>query len=314
MTGPRYVAGDWGTSNLRLYLCDEDGGLVDSAEGPGVAGMPAGFGSLLDTLLEPWETRHGRLPILLCGMVGSNIGWVPAPYVDCPALPEQIAGACVWAGDRRARILPGLRCRNRLGAPDFLRGEETQILGATRLTPALARGHHLLCMPGTHTKWALLHDGRVAEFLTAPTGELFAALRDHSVLLRGSDTALDISASGAFEDGMQRMHDHPRAQLLHLLFECRSRVLAGTPGAADAAFLSGLLVASDVRGALDLLGRGSDTGDVTLVGARHLNQAYAAALGHESVVVHCLDGAEAARAGLAEVYAQLGRQGAPHAA
>ena len=30
----------------------------------------------------------------------------------------------------------------------------------------------------------MLKDGAVEEFLTAPTGELFALLRDHSVLVR----------------------------------------------------------------------------------------------------------------------------------
>jgi 2-dehydro-3-deoxygalactonokinase len=38
---------------------------------------------------------------------------------------------------------------------------------------ALATGRHLVCLPGTHTKWVSLHDGVVLDFLTVPTGELF---------------------------------------------------------------------------------------------------------------------------------------------
>ena len=315
MDTPRFVAGDWGTSHLRLYLCDAAGTALETIEGPGVAVVRENFGTVLGALLAPWESRHGRLPTVLCGMVGSTIGWTPVPYIDCPALPETIFGSCVPTGDGRVRIVPGLRCRNRLGAPDFIRGEETQVLGATRLDPALARGSHLLCLPGTHTKWVVLREGRVAEFLTAPTGELFSLLREHSVLLRGTDSAGTATAGAAFEAGLQRIRAQPRAQLLHLLFECRGRLLAGTPGAADAGFLSGLLVGADVAGALDLFDdifAGGAARTVTLVGAAQPGRAYATALAGAAVAVRKLDGAEAARAGLAAVHAHGER--ASHAA
>jgi 2-dehydro-3-deoxygalactonokinase len=52
------------------------------------------------------------------------------------------------------------------------------------LEDRLRQGRWLLCLPGTHTKWVVVEDGLVREFFTAPTGELFALLRDRSVLVR----------------------------------------------------------------------------------------------------------------------------------
>ena len=119
-------------------------------------------------------------------------GWREAPYLPCPEDLYELAENLV---EVRAgvRIVPGMRCSNPLGAPDVMRGEETQLLGARELEPRLEHGRQLVCMPGTHTKWVSLHDGVVHEFLTAPTGELFAMLCDHSVLVRDRNTPVSIT-------------------------------------------------------------------------------------------------------------------------
>jgi 2-dehydro-3-deoxygalactonokinase len=306
MSEASFVAGDWGTSHLRLFLCDRDGLILDSGHGPGAADAGGRFASIFDSLLSPWQQRHGPLPAVLCGMVGSSIGWLQAPYVPCPAPPESIADACVALREGSVHIVPGVSCRNRFGAPDFMRGEETQILGALSIDPTLRRGHHLLCLPGTHTKWVVLVDGAVGEFLTAPTGELFALLRDHSVLLRDR-TEVGAAAGGvAFEDGLAQFNEFPQAQLLHRLFECRARRLNGDLSAqAAAAYLSGLLIASDISGALRLLSEATGVRTVHLVGSPHLTQLYATGLASHDYAASRLDGAAAALAGLAQVHRQL---------
>ena len=40
----------------------------------------------------------------------------------------------------------------------------------------------LACHPGTHTKWVAARDGRITGFRTVMTGELFALLKEHSIL------------------------------------------------------------------------------------------------------------------------------------
>jgi 2-dehydro-3-deoxygalactonokinase len=306
MSDASFVAGDWGTSHLRLFLCDSDGLILDSGHGPGAADAGGRFATIFENLLSPWQQRHGPLPAVLCGMVGSSIGWIQAPYVPCPALPEAIADACVSLRGRGVHIVPGVSCRNRFGAPDFMRGEETQILGALSIEPTLRRGQHLLCLPGTHTKWVVLADGAIGEFLSAPTGELFALLRNHSVLLRDRTEAGAVDGGIAFEEGLAQFNEFPRAQLLHRLFECRARRLNGdlSPQAA-AAYLSGLLIASDISGALQLLSGANGVRTVHLVGSPHLTQLYATGLASHDYAASRLDGAAAALAGLTLVHRQL---------
>jgi 2-dehydro-3-deoxygalactonokinase len=242
-------------------------------------------------------------------MVGSTIGWIQAPYAACPAHPEQIADACVTARGGQVHIVPGLSCRNRFDAPDFLRGEETQILGALQLTAALRRGPQILCLPGTHTKWVVLKDGMVHEFFTAPTGEVFALLRDHSVLVRNpAGSAGEIDAA-AFKAGVAHFNHAPQAQLLHRLFECRSRQLGReiTAPAAEA-YLSGLLIASDVHGALRLLSN-CIAAPIILIGAPSLTQLYASASGSHGCEAIQMDGGQASLAGLTYVQRRVADRG-----
>jgi 2-dehydro-3-deoxygalactonokinase len=323
MDAASFIAGDWGTSHLRLSLCDAAGHVLESRSGPGAAdvmdsdhgrdgGRERAFAQAFGSLAAHWDGCYGKLPAVLCGMVGSSIGWTEAPYVACPARPEQIVDACVRLRRGRVHVVPGLSCRNRLDAPDFMRGEETQILGALQLAPALRNGNRLLCLPGTHTKWVALQDGVVREFLTAPTGELFAVLCEHSVLVRKPASAAGPIDAQAFRQGLAQFGEFPQAQLVHRLFECRSRQLAGElePAVADA-FLSGLLVGSDVHGALRLLSDGTLT-PVYLIGSAQLTRLYALALGAQGCESIEVDGAAASLAGLAQVHRCVSAEVALH--
>jgi 2-dehydro-3-deoxygalactonokinase len=303
----RFVAGDWGTSHLRLFLCDAQGVVLDGVNGPGAAEAHGRFATILASLTAPWAQSHGPLPAVLCGMVGSNLGWTQAPYVACPAQPGQIAAACVPMQEGTVAIVPGLSCHNRFNAPDFLRGEETQVLGALALVDKLREGRWVICLPGTHSKWVVVEDGWVREFFTAPTGELFGVLRDHSVLVRGSgaDRPLD---QAAFAKGLARFHEFPQAQLLQRLFESRSRQLSGEFTADEAAaYLSGLLVASDVHGAVSELSGFERT--VVLVGTSQLTQLYASACACSGYDTCLVDGGAASLQGLLTVHRRLSPEG-----
>jgi len=306
MSTASFIAGDWGTSNLRLFLCNTEGVALDSTSGPGAAESHGRFANVLSSLAAGWQERHGPLKAVLCGMVGSTIGWVEAPYLPCPAKPDQLADACKSLEGGRVHIVPGLSCRNRFNAPDVMRGEETQILGALELTEALAQGRHLLCLPGTHTKWAAVDDGLIQEFFSAPTGEVFAVLNEHSVLVRNHGGAHDRSDSAAFREGLAGFNGFPQGQLLHRLFECRARQLAGefTAPAAEA-YLSGLLIASDTYGALRIMEGSITAKPITLIGSPELTQRYASALSLNGCESHQVDGSAAALAGLAQIHRRI---------
>ena len=294
MSKAAFIAGDWGTTRLRLYLCDADGAILARTEAEGAA--VSGHADRFAAAVAPWDTAHGKLPAVLGGMVGSTIGWREVPYLECPARPEAIAGAALrFEHDGRAvAIAPGLKCTGATDAPDVMRGEEVQILGALRLNPVLAQGRHIFCMPGTHAKWVEVVDGAVQRFQTALTGELFELLRKHSVLARESG---EVTAGPALALGLQTARQS--ADLLHLLFSARSRVVTGEMAKADAAsYLSGLILGKDVATAAALFGL---SGTVHLICTPQLAALYAAALAQYDVTTALVDGDAAALAGLVHI-------------
>ncbi|MGH8252648.1 MAG: 2-dehydro-3-deoxygalactonokinase [Steroidobacteraceae bacterium] len=305
MTRPAAIAGDWGTSNLRLFLCSDEGKALDRKSGPGAAAVDAPFPRVLSSLVSDWQHEHGDLPIVLCGMVGSSIGWTQVPYVPCPASADQIAAACVTPDGGRVRIVPGLSCRNRLDAPDVMRGEETQILGALQLDGALRSGRQLLCLPGTHTKWVAITDGVIGDFLTAPAGELYAILARHSVLV--SDAAAPMRAAdpgdgAGFARGLEQVRRFPQADLMQRIFQCRSRRLSDDLAPQDAsAFMSGLVIGSDAHSALRLMAPGTAP-EVHVIGTPQLTRLYAQALAAFGARPRNIDGEAAALAGLALIH------------
>ena len=310
MNKAAFIAGDWGTTRLRLYLCSMQGETLDHAEGSGAAEAKGNFPAIFNSLVASW--RHDdELPAILCGMVGSSIGWQPVPATHCPVSSQMIAQSIFRIPEHGVYIVPGLSCRNVLDAPDFIRGEETQILGALKLRALLREGRHLLCMPGTHTKWVALDDGRVEHFITAPTGELFALLCKSSVLVHDVPPAMvpATAMSPAFMRGVEEIKRFPDAGLITRIFECRSRRLSGELTSVDSqSFLSGLLVTTDVKDALALLATHHAGGEVTIIGTGQLCELYTQALSVMGCSTTTLSGDEAVRAGLAHVYQELRAQ------
>ena len=299
MTKPAFIAGDWGTTRLRLYLCAGDGAVLARAQGEGAA-VPD-CETRFAAAVAAWDAAHGVLPTVLGGMVGSTIGWKDVPYLPCPARPQAIAGAALRfeSAGRAIAIAPGLKCVNRIGAPDVMRGEEVQILGALRLDPALGNGRHIFCMPGTHAKWVEVENGAVTGFQTALSGELYDLLKKHSVLARDGGE-VDV-ASQAFVLGLQTARQ--QADLLTLLFSTRSRVVTGEMAKSNAAsYLSGLIVGKDVAAAHALFAL---KGRVHLVCTPALAQLYAKALQAYDLDSAVIDGDAAALAGLVQLRSEL---------
>jgi 2-dehydro-3-deoxygalactonokinase len=295
-----FIGGDWGTSRLRLFLCDAQGTVLARADGPGVAEAGSNAGPVFAQLTSGWDVG---LPAILSGMVGSTIGWREAAYLSCPVAAEAIAQGALRFLDagRDIAIVPGLSCRGPVGLFDVMRGEETQILGALRLQPELARGRHLFCLPGTHAKWVLVEDGHVINFQTALSGELFALLSAHSVLARGAGAVSGDHA--AFAEGLAVSRTTDKAGLLNLLFSTRSRQLAGEiPKEQAASYLSGLIIGDDVAAALRLF---VPRGRVALVCAPDLAALYATALAQHGFESARVSGDDAALAGLVFVHQAL---------
>lgn len=259
-----FIAVDWGTTNRRAYLIGSDGeGSAEFEDGRGI--LSVGRGEFEGAIAEIRE-RLGTHPLLLAGMVGSNRGWVEAPYVPCPAGVDDLVRGLVRIGDDVV-IVPGVSLSN--GRCDVMRGEEVQIAGA--IESGEIPGDCLLCHPGTHNKWVEVARGRIASFRTVMTGELFSMLKHRSIL---SDLLSGWARpSDAFRDGVRKglSGDGLTAEL----FEVRASFLLGRLNQADGASLvSGLLIGEDVRAGLGANRRQS----VIVMGSPKLTALYSAAL------------------------------------
>lgn len=292
MAGAALLACDWGTTNLRAWTLDASGQVIGDRDFPlGVSRLgPGEAARRFAEEVRPAMQADG-LPAMLCGMIGSNLGWTVVPYLDCPAAAQDLRGAMVEV-EPGVRIAPGLRCQGIAGAPDVMRGEEVQVFGWLAGDPARRRGRQLVCHPGTHAKWILIEDGRIVRFVTAMTGELFAVLRRHSVLK--SDASPDDAA--AFDAGLAAAGDG--GGLAARLFSARSRLVGGqgvdpdsTPG-----YLSGLLIGAEAASLPGLLGVSGQP--VALLGDPTLTGWYARALAARGCEVAEHDGEAAAVAGL----------------
>jgi 2-dehydro-3-deoxygalactonokinase len=289
--GASLLACDWGATNLRAWTLDEQGAVVAQRAFPlGVSKLAPGEAARrFETEVRP-ALGAQALPAMLCGMIGSNIGWTTAPYADCPAGLADLAGGLTAVAEG-VRIVPGLRCRGVTGAPDVMRGEETQILGWLAQQPDRRGGRHLVCHPGTHAKWVLIEQGRIVRFVTAMTGELFAVLSQHSLLK--SDAPADDEE--AFDEGLAAAGAGDA--LAARLFSARGRIVGGHAEAASTpSYLSGLLIGAEVASLPPLLG--AQGAAVTLLGDAALCARYARALDRAGVEAAIFDGEAAAIAGL----------------
>lgn len=260
-----FIAVDWGTTNRRAYRLDGAGECVAEFEdGQGVLSVaPGGFPRAVAQIRD----RLGDLPLLLAGMVGSNRGWVDAPYISCPVAIDALARSLVWAGEREA-IVPGVSFIGD-GRADVMRGEEVQLLGAVESGEVPVDA--LVCHPGTHNKWVAVEARRIASFRTVMTGELFSLLKKHSILadlLQG-----EAQPGAAFSRGVRHALGHD--DLTSELFAVRARVLLGQASSTEAAsYTSGLLIGADVR--IGLGDRG--TRRVQVMGRPELTRLYVAAI------------------------------------
>src|SRR5690606_8719081 len=121
--------------------------------------------------------RAPEIPVLICGMAGGRRGWTEVPYANAPASAEELALGLIRAAPG-VFIVPGVCMRGEEGLTDLMRGEETQIMGA-------GDGDFTAVCPGTHSKWASVSEGRITDFTSFMTGELFAVMKAHSMLGHG---------------------------------------------------------------------------------------------------------------------------------
>jgi 2-dehydro-3-deoxygalactonokinase len=275
-----YIAIDWGSTHLRAWLY-RNGQCVDSLQ------LPYGVSRLIEQTarevfvqyIEPWR-RYESLPVIMAGMIGSDAGWQPVPYLACPVSLHELS-AQLYEVAPQVWIVPGLNTSR-----NVMRGEETQLLGAMQLAPASC-----YVLPGTHSKWVQVENGTVTGFSTAMTGELHHVLMNHSLIGKGLPEQNEDTA--AFQAGLQCGLDTP--SLVTRLFDARAlRVLGEIAPESVSEWLSGLLIGAEVA-AMDALN------NVTLVGGESLCHRYRQVFEKAGVTVSEIAGDTAFQQGIRSI-------------
>jgi 2-dehydro-3-deoxygalactonokinase len=243
----------------------------------------AAFNLAFDAACGAWLKQTPGLAVIAAGMVGSAQGWCETPYVETPADAATLAARLVrleTAAGAAVHIVPGVLQPGRL--PNVMRGEETQVFGALQpanedrrdTAPASHEidAHHtnnthntnptagvLIGLPGTHAKWVWVRGGRIEHFDTFMTGEVFAALRAHTILGRTMQTPEQADLA-AFVRGVEVARDAGQAGLLATVFSTRTLGLTGQLGAQQQPdYLSGLLIGHELGGLQNVLAQRTAT-------------------------------------------------------
>ena len=242
------------------------GRILEQRSDPrGAGGLTAdAFAGVLESVAGDWLAQA---PVLVCGMAGGRERWREVAYRPCPATLADLAGALVRPDPgREVFIVPGVSEGAGDGLADVMRGEETQMMGLWR-----GEGGGWALAPGTHSKWVRVEGGAITTFRTFATGELFAAVRDGTILTGGP--AASVRDDAAFRQGLD--HGLAAPALSAALFSVRVGVLAGrlSPETAPE-YLSGLLIGAEVAAQAEGV-RGQP---LALVGAADLARRYSLAL------------------------------------
>jgi 2-dehydro-3-deoxygalactonokinase len=179
---------------------------------------------------------------------------------------------------------------------DVMRGEETQIAG---FLSQHEDWDGVICLPGTHTKWAHVSAGEVVSFQTLMTGEMFALIKDHSVLRHSiAPTGWDMDA---FHEAMSQTLSRPEG-LAGRLFSIRAaQLVQGTDPIVLRARLSGLLIGAELAATKPYwLGR-----EIALIGADAVSMPYVAGLKAQGVTVARADAEDMTLAGIKAAHSLL---------
>jgi 2-dehydro-3-deoxygalactonokinase len=279
---------NWGSSFFRAYRMDAGGALVDeyrSAAGIVSLDRP-GMAAMIDDLASRWPDAG---PILISGMIGSNVGWTDVAYAEAPVGGEGLAAACLSTriGEVDVRIVPGIACSREFdGMPDVLRGEEIELLGLGEL--GATDGFAVL--PGTHTKWVRLEGGRIVDFFTSICGEMFDRLTAQGLL--ASIVEGEARAGPWFDKGVAAGLAGDLG-LGTLLFGARALVVRGAMPRGDAAsYIRGLLIGADIGDARTVFPRIVDA-RMPIVGDNALSRLYANALASAGIESFCVESRDA---------------------
>lgn len=236
---------DWGTTNFRAFAINHENGVHAQIELPmGLKQVRDGaFAQELEHVLQSWISGYQELPIYMAGMVGSSNGWIDVPYVSTPTSVSKLADRTYiftlpWGA--KSYIVPGISHKTDNGEFDVMRGEEVQVFG---LINKVNHGTFSAVLPGTHSKHVIVQDKKLVLFDSYMTGELFSAIREHTII--GRDLPKQYQSHSAFVKGVQSGQNGGATSQI---FKARTaKIFTQIEDSEVEDFLSGVLIGSELK-------------------------------------------------------------------
>lgn len=275
-----WIAVDWGTTNFRAFLISDAGVCIDKIQDKkGLLSVPQDkFPATFNQLIYCWNEEFGSLPVIMAGMVGSQQGWINAPYVETPAsiecITNNLSEVTLLSGDK-AKVVAGISCKNGFGNYEVMRGEEVQLFGLSELVP-----HDFTAiLYGTHSKHAYWRNGKINSYSTVMTGELFSLLVNNSIL--GKSLPEQKFNKSAFIKGVELGKLYP---LNHILFSARTTNLFNELKEEYIhCYISGMLIGHEFSIT-------SESEILYLIGSKSLSMNYQIALSYLNIDYEFVDG------------------------
>ena len=265
--GTFFAIVDMGTTNTRLTLVDASGEVRDSVKGAfGVKDRAAagnreilikGLNQLLTETTQNMGILLNRIEGMLCsGMITSEIGLIDIPHRVAPvdardlaanaqevSMPEILPAPII--------LIPGVK--NRVERPsldtleqmDFMRGEETQVFGATELYGVEVPVTFMFL--SSHTKLVDVDaKHRITRSFTTISGQVFNALRFQTLLASSipEENPTSIHEESLFRGVKAGLKDGVLRAALMVRF---MDTLIRTSPEERFAFLEGIIIASDIQ-------------------------------------------------------------------
>jgi 2-dehydro-3-deoxygalactonokinase len=265
--GTFFAIVDMGTTNTRLTLVDASGEVRASVKGAfGVKDRAAagnreilikGLNQLLTEATQHMGILLSRIEGMLCsGMITSEIGLIDIPHRVAPvdardlaanaqevSMPEILPAPII--------LIPGVK--NRVERPsldtleqmDFMRGEETQVFGATELYGVEVPVTFMFL--SSHTKLVDVDEKhRITRSFTTISGQVFNALRFQTLLASSipEENPTSIHEESLFRGVKAGLKDGVLRAALMVRF---MDTLIRTSPEERFAFLEGIIIASDIQ-------------------------------------------------------------------
>lgn len=255
-----FLSCDWGTSTFRLKLINtrDLGVMAEVSTGEGIASTYKlwqqntsdttrlnFYKNFLAYKIGQIEKQESVLldgvPVIMSGMVSSSIGMLELAYKEIPFKADGsdlITLALAEEPDFRHQIfiISGANTKH-----DVMRGEETKLAGCY-LNDCIT-----YIFPGTHSKHIQVLDGKVVDFKTYMTGEIFNTLCKNTILKLSVKQTGEINEPENLESFKKGVLMSRHSNILHNCFLVRTNILFNKlTEEENYYYLSGLLIGTEL--------------------------------------------------------------------